>query len=661
MDTEPIYELRERLRAAGIAGTNLLSEDFRLKRAVEAFKPLETASPVFAKIGQLAQQLLAPDCQNPQGVLLDTMALVDAVICTLGAVDVSGEIQPVETLMPVQDDAKNSGSMIVNAPYSTLKELLEALTTSGSGHYGFVCDTRESHPELFRDYRVRHTMVKALGASYAELADNVADWLIEDNDRTILPLLYKDFDPAGKKDMVRRVKIIDALAGGEANDFYLRMLEKAQKDVRTELINALRHEPENVSLLMDMSKTEKGKNKDKVFELLAERKDENVQEYFRELAKKKPETILKYLRDAVTDWASDLVADICGSVIEQFDNADSASKAEKQDISVKIQSVVRAVYGKSGTDICECYRKLLARKNKINQLLKETWKYPKYQYEYNVLIRGVLNPQRYLYDAKAPDIEAALGKVLYHSLIVNPDKDLRTLATELYQGKSEKDTNIAFLAAAVIVKFLNDEDCIKWLEEQVTDKKILLPKVSAERMKAVTEAAAYVVWDEKEHGYVLWGSHADVCYPERKIVETSVRLSHAAEIMEWMKKHGSERIDDILSQWVARDDKEMCKKFGEYFYQKTLLIPGNWRCYIDYMRKCDWQVCKNLGVNYAKKRTAASLWELYNWLTILPGDKAAVMEETRTMCDMIRKGEIKAGKVKVDELESQMEDWSRRD
>ena len=128
MDTEPIYELRERLRAAGIAGTNLLSEDFRLKRAVEAFKPLETASPVFAKIGQLAQQLLAPDCQNPQGVLLDTMALVDAVICTLGAVDVSGEIQPVETLMPVQDDAKNSGSMIVNAPYSTLKELLEAIT-----------------------------------------------------------------------------------------------------------------------------------------------------------------------------------------------------------------------------------------------------------------------------------------------------------------------------------------------------------------------------------------------------------------------------------------------------------------------------------------------------------------------------------------------------
>ena len=142
MDTEPIYELRDRLRAAGIAGTNLLSEDFRLKRAFEAFKPLETASPVFAKIGQLAQQLLSPDCQNPQGALLDTMTLVDAVICTLGAVDVQGEIEPAETTITIQD----AGSMIVNAPYSTLKELLEALTTSGSGHYGYVCDTRQNHP-----------------------------------------------------------------------------------------------------------------------------------------------------------------------------------------------------------------------------------------------------------------------------------------------------------------------------------------------------------------------------------------------------------------------------------------------------------------------------------------------------------------------------------
>ena len=146
---------------------------------------------------------------------------------------------------------------------------------------------------------------------------------------------------AGKKDMARRVKVIDALAGADANDFYIKMLEKAQKDVRMELINALRHEPGNVSLLMDMSKTEKGKNKDKVFELLAEREDVCVHEYFRELAKKKPETVLKHLRDTTADWASELVADICGRVIEQFDKADSPTDTEKQDLSDIIQNVVR--------------------------------------------------------------------------------------------------------------------------------------------------------------------------------------------------------------------------------------------------------------------------------------------------------------------------------
>ena len=46
MDITPIYELRDRLRTAMIAGTNLLAEDFRLKRAVEAMAPLEKAAPV---------------------------------------------------------------------------------------------------------------------------------------------------------------------------------------------------------------------------------------------------------------------------------------------------------------------------------------------------------------------------------------------------------------------------------------------------------------------------------------------------------------------------------------------------------------------------------------------------------------------------------------
>lgn len=276
MDTTPIYELRERLRAAAMAGTNLLSEDFRLRRAYEAFAPLEKASPVFAKIGQLTGQLLSPECQNTQGALLDTITLTDAVICTLGTVDVTGEVECAGGL----NTEANTGSLVVNAPYSTLKELLEALTTSGSGHYGYVCDAHKHNPELFRDYRVKHSLVQALGASYSGLADNVEQWLIEDGDRTILPALYKDFDPKGKKEMVRRVRVIGELAGAEANDFYVRMLADAEKEVRTELISALRYEQDNVPLLFNLTKTEKGKNKDNVFEMLAMTPNEEANDFF---------------------------------------------------------------------------------------------------------------------------------------------------------------------------------------------------------------------------------------------------------------------------------------------------------------------------------------------------------------------------------------------
>lgn len=654
MDTEPIYELRERLRAAAMAGTSLLSEDFRLRRAFEAFKPLETASPVFAKVGELTGKLLSPDCQNAQGALLDTITLVDAVICTLGTVDVKGEVESAGII----NTEENAGSLIVNAPYSTLKELLEALATSGSGHYGYVCDTHENHPELFRDYRVKYALVQALGASYAELADKVEQWMKEDNDKTILPLLYRDFDPKGKKEMVRRVKVISALAGAEANDFYIRMLEEAQKDVRLELIDALRHEPKNMTLLLDLSKTEKGKNKDKVFELLAEIKDDKVYEYFKGMAKKKPETVLKYLKNTTTEWAAELVADICGKILEKMETADVASADEKQEISDRLRDTVRAVFGKGGVQICECYRKLLAQKEKINTLFKETWQKPKDTYERETIQYGVLQSCKYWYKAEVRDIETALGKVLHHSLIVNPDPDLQALALELCQNGDSKKPNVKFLSAATTVKFCNDEDCRDWLEEQVTDKVLLVQKLSKERMKAVIEAAAYVRWDKKSNGYELFGSYIDVYYPEYRSVRRPIKLLHAKEIVEWMKKHSSKEVDEILARWIPLNDEEMCKIMGEYFYKKALITADN-REYLESMKMCGWTICKGLGVKLVKDKPDIQAWSLYNWMTLMPGGYEAVMEEARTICNMVKSGELKVKKLKPDDFERYMDGWSK--
>ena len=62
MDLTPVYELRERLQTGAVAGTGLIMEDFRLKRAVEAAAPLEKASPVLARIVQLSGQIVSESC-----------------------------------------------------------------------------------------------------------------------------------------------------------------------------------------------------------------------------------------------------------------------------------------------------------------------------------------------------------------------------------------------------------------------------------------------------------------------------------------------------------------------------------------------------------------------------------------------------------------------
>ncbi len=84
MDLQALYDLKERLEHTAIAGTGLLQEDFRLKRAVEALSPLAAASPVFGKIASAAQELLSAPAEGRGARLLDVLALVDAVAYTRG-------------------------------------------------------------------------------------------------------------------------------------------------------------------------------------------------------------------------------------------------------------------------------------------------------------------------------------------------------------------------------------------------------------------------------------------------------------------------------------------------------------------------------------------------------------------------------------------------
>ena len=50
MNIEPLYKLKERLNTSAVAGISLMSEDFRLKQAIDQMEPLSKAVPIFGKI-----------------------------------------------------------------------------------------------------------------------------------------------------------------------------------------------------------------------------------------------------------------------------------------------------------------------------------------------------------------------------------------------------------------------------------------------------------------------------------------------------------------------------------------------------------------------------------------------------------------------------------
>ncbi len=655
MDTTPIYELRERLRAAAMAGTSLLAEDFRLRRVCETFKPLAAASPVFAKIGQLTEQLLSPDISHPQGALLDAVSLTDAVICTLGAVDVAGEITPLE----IVGSEETADAMIVNAPYSVLKELLEGLEGTGGACYRI----REEHPALFRDYRVKYALVQALGASYAEFANDVAKWLCEDRDKSILPLLYRDFDPAGKREMVRRVEVIEAVAGADANDFYIKMLDTAQKEVRQALIFALRHHQDNVPLLLEMTKKERGKNKDAAFWALANIENAQAAAYFKKYAEKNPKAVLGYLTDASSEWAAEVVEELCDRVLEQIENINEVAAEEKDlsDVFYLLHDLLRALYGKGGAHGCECYRKLLKHLPAVNALFEKRKKQhnPVEKIMWRLDFLQSLANVQYLYPMGK--FISGLGLLLMQSLVVNPDADLQALALELYQADAY------FLPAAVMTKLLNDEDCADWLEAQLIDQRT--SKIAEKRMRMILEAVGFICWDKLKGAYELFGSsrNSDILSVRREI-----QVSHAANMLRWLMRHPSHDTDAVLTNWIPLNDEGLCREAGAYFYQRALTSKDtdsmyliNWDSsysmyLINCMKDCNWNVCKGLGVKFVKEHLSFNANNVYVRLIRLPGDKDAIMEEMREICTMVRSGALKADRLKPEELEASMEDWYRR-
>ena len=595
MDITPIYELKTRLRAAAIAGTNLLSEDFRLKKAADNFAALSSASPVFAKINEMTEKLLS---ENSPESLLDTITLVDSVITTLGVVGVSGDIEPL--------DVRGNSAAVVNAPYSQLSAVIEALTTSGSGNYNTVCTARNETPELFNDYRVKPALVKGLGASYGELADTVADILINIGEDTV-PLVKKGFDPKGKKEMVRRVNVIESVCGASENSFYLEQLEEAEKDVRKALVYALRHDEKNIEKLCDLTKTEKGKVKTAALAALATFDCERSAEFFEEYSKKKPLDVIKIMENVSTEWASKLTARLIDQLLvddkgNKITLSQSANfKAVKLKEKTNFPELNSALWGKWGAEVEQIYR----------------------EFDYK-------------------DASRQLSVRLGDTIIVTRNESLKNLAIEL-NGKSKLKDHYDY--AEAVARFMSAEDCSEWVKKKVGElkrKSLLNPKAVYE--SDFTRVLRMIEF--RNGGYVLSTRHWDEMAEMWRDITVPISQPMKA-IADILMKNSSEFYHTPMSAWIDPDDREFCESLGRYYVDEFLKRPQSYL--VNLIRQTGLKNVKNLAKAYVMQNTTITQYGMRGFFITLPGDNEYKLAEAREIIELARKGKLKA-KFDVDDF-----------
>ena len=516
MNLEVFYELRDRLEDSAIAGINLLSEDFRLKRAVEKTEAYAKTAAVFKQIYEMGLKLLDDKTEDKAAVLLDELALLDAVLCTQASLFTDEEFTEIKNLKPVKE-------VYTELPYSSLKPLLEALRGTGSGRYALIRDAHERNPEIFKDYRLRFALVAALGDSYSEISSMAASWLKDGNENTV-SLLKEGFDFDGKGEMALRLEIIDALSKNKENDFYKECIEKGTKEIKIAAIKALRHTKENFELILGLTKTEKGKIKEAAVSSLSFMGEENCKDHMRELVLKSPISLVPLLKFTKENWISDILAEVLKRYIDKYNSLSADNKEDKKKVKADIDFIMDACVGKSSENMLKS--------------LEEA---------YNI----------------SGD---TLATVLADSLIDNPTYSLCDFIKNLYDEKGDKFLHAAFMASMLTEsKESVYEKYSPYLKKGILDK-VLPGSKKGNELIGVFFRLSY----SKEKDIYLMSSLNTYLYNYKLKIENGFDERWYELILDYaggknIKEENMYTYDDVLIKLYKPDIKGLDKLYREHF------------------------------------------------------------------------------------------------
>ena len=558
MNFEPLYELKNRLENVAVVGINLAKDDFRLQRAVEQVKEYSTVAKVFKQIYDMGNSLISTDDEDKCDIFLDLLALLDAVLCTQATTYSREKPQEIKSIAKNKDFYKE-------LHYSELSPLIYAFTQEGGGRLNVIEDAIDNNSEIFDDFRLKSYMINGLSDKYSEIVDRITRELRKQR-KEIIPLLKDGFDPQGKREMLARLDIISHIGKENENDFYKYCIENGSKEIKEFAIGALKYSQDNIDYILDLTKIEKGKLKNKAFEVLSYMSDSRAEKEWDKFFKKKPLENIEYLRGTDQKWATDYLNNFIGVYIEELKNRSFKTAEERRIVENEVTRICSVILNK--------------RTDKILSLFKDLYPYNKYE----------------------------IKKILSYYIVTDLNKELTDLIKELarkYEGEFlEQEFLISLLQnkPETVYKNFSKYAGIGGLEEEIKklfnslfkDNKISKNKEEAkaqEEFRTLFNVIFHIYYNEESKEYILQWSNM--------ITYNSIQIKLSGFDKRWYDVI-FELDDDYYEKWnyyssyntsIKRlynpDIKGMKEKYGEFYYNIILSrIPYNED--IEFLNKLGW-------------------------------------------------------------------------
>lgn len=199
MKIQVLDDLQHELNRLFIAGSKFSNGDPRIAKLIPMLHKMGEKAPVMKKLAEETDKLIKCSAEESAVQLAETCGLLYSVLNTQGAIDTARETE--DTIIYFNDALPKT-----ILPYSAIKKIKNALTTSNSGRYEVI---KKAYDEkLFLDDRLKSLFAKGLDDKFVAISELMCFDIIPAVGKSMLPYIIKGFDMTGKKSAAMRYSLL---------------------------------------------------------------------------------------------------------------------------------------------------------------------------------------------------------------------------------------------------------------------------------------------------------------------------------------------------------------------------------------------------------------------------------------------------------------------